>query len=142
MFHSRGKNKKQIVYSIFNHHNTEDTNSSISENDPKSPRSRSRSKSRSKSRSRSRSRYLKNSDDESGNDGRSEASSYTEINEDIDTDVYELHDYITTATNTNYDNIDMLMYRYPFIENELLYNIDEIEDIHHYDFQFVIGFND
>jgi hypothetical protein len=138
MFHSRGKNKKQIVYSIFNHHNTEDTNSSISENDPKSPRSRSRSKSRSKSRSRSRSRYLKNSDDESGNDGRSEASSYTEINEDIDTDVYELHDYITTATNTNYDNIDMLMYRYPFIENELLYNIDEIEDIHHYDFQFVI----
>lgn len=140
MFYSRGKDKKQIVYSIFDHNTQEDTNtkSSVSEKDTKSSRSRSRSR----SRSQSRHKYFKNSDDES--DERSETSSHTEINEESDTDEYERHDYITTTTATNANNVEyadtanMVMYRYPFIENELLYNIDEIEDIDQYEFQFVI----
>lgn len=149
MFYSGGKFKKQSVNRIFMNKsipttddNTRDRHSVDSESvvdttnkSTTSHTTRTRSKSRSRSRSKSRSRkdemYEFNSDSENTDDTdiKSEISESEYDNDDDqegNDDLFEKTDYITTSINNNPGKI--VKYSYPFIDNELSYQLNDIDD--------------
>lgn len=142
MFYSGGALKKKTVFRILHH--TKQTKSGVNESGPnetgieqRGERSRSRSRSRSKSRSRSRSRSksqprsksktisTRKRTEERTDDTESESESDSGSETDRSEQPPEVNDYVSTVSS---DSDPISRYYYSFVDNELDYSLEQIED--------------
>lgn len=159
MFHSGGKTKKHNVNKIIGRnqtqpinklkidndesdsnigiHNKHNLTNHITDTDVSIPNSdlikntRHRKRSRSRTRQEINSVFNSNSDDDNENVFTNEDKNYSDDNEDNDDTP---RDYITTDSR----NKPILQYSYSFIDNELEYDLTELDDEDIIDFEIVI----